>query len=297
MVMEVLNKKFGFNYFLLFFLLISSIIISCEKEAQVKIPETAPKPVLVCFISPEDSLITVNLTNSVPLYTSNSTKYPFYITNATITISDGVLSKNIPFVQDTIGYQLSTKDFPIKAGLTYQLDVKIQDGRVLSAKTTVPITDFPSFDFSIKRNLIDSNEYVVNYEFIYDLSWSDIPSTANYYRGVIYNLYSDSTLLGDTIAQTLNELFESDLGKDGATIKITGQDNFYYFPGTSTPNSSSNYIAYLMLCNKEYFEYHKDLYTNNDVNPFSEAKLNFSNIQGGIGCFSAYRLARKRFYF
>jgi len=296
MVMEILRKKTMIRNQLLviIFLLMIGIFYACEKEANVKIPETEPKPVLVCFISPEDSLISVSLTNSIPLYTGNANNYPYEIKNATITISNGNLSKNIPWFKDSIGYQLSTSLFPIIAGETYTLEVEIPDGRKLNTKTKVPNESFPQFDFTIDKSLIDSNEFGVNYEFIYTLSWNDMPAVANYYRSVIYNLYNDSSLGVDTIAQPFNELFESDQGKDGGTIKITGQGTIYYVPG-STPLNSSNYIAYLMLCNKEYFEYHKDLYSNFGDNPFSEAKINYSNIEGGIGCFSAYRLAKKRF--
>jgi hypothetical protein len=276
------------------FLLIALIFYSCEKEANVKIPETEPKPVLVCFISPEDSLISVSLTNSIPLYTKNSVKYPYEINNATITISNGSKSVKIPWYKDSIGYQISTTLFPIYPGETYSLEVNIPDGRKLSAKTKVPANVFPQFNFTLTKNLIDSNEYSVNYNFIYELSWNDIPSEANYYRGIIYNLYSDSTLAPDTVAQPLNELFESDQGKDGGLIKINGQGNLFYVPG-ATPISSTNYIAYLMLCNKDYYDYHKDLFNNNDTNPFAESKINFSNIEGGIGCFSAYRMSKKRF--
>ena len=249
----------------------------------------------MCFISPEDSLIRVKLTNSIPLYTDNSKKYPYEINDAEITISNGINSHKIPLFRDTIGYQLSTRVFPINAGVTYTLEVKIPDGRYLTAKTTVPKDNFPSFNFEIEKTLFDSSEFGVEYDLLYELSWNDIPSATNFYRGVIYNLYSDSVLGIDTIATPFNELFESDEGKDGGIILIKGQSKLFYIPGSSTPINSSNYIAYLMLCNKEYFDYHKDLYTNNDVNPFAESKLNFSNIEGGIGCFSAYRLAKKRF--
>ncbi len=296
MVMEILRKKTMIRNQLLviIFLLMIGIFYACEKEANVKIPETEPKPVLVCFISPEDSLIRVSLTNSIPLYTSNANNYPYEINNAIITISNGNLSKKIPWFKDSIGYQLSTSLFPIIAGETYSIEVEIPDGRKLNAKTKVPNESFPLFDFTIDKNLIDSNEFGVNYEFIYTLSWTDLPAVTNYYRAVIYNLTSDTNLGVDKSAQPLNEIFESDQGKDGETIKITGQGSIFYDPG-STPFSDSNYIAYLIMSNKEYFEYHKDLYYNNDGNPFSEAKINFSNIEGGIGCFSAYRMVKKRF--
>lgn len=297
MVMEILNKQYYLQRSKLFISLFTLMVMinSCRKEATVDLPETAPKPVLVCFISPEDSLIRVKLTNSVPLYTDNSKKYPYEITNAIITISDGSITKNIPLFQDTIGYQLSTTAFTIKPGSSYTLEVKIPDGRALKATTTVPAENFPPFNFSIEKNLVDSNEFGVNYEFIYELSWTDVPAVSNFYRSVIYNLFSDSVLGSDTTALAFNELFESDMGKDGSVIKITGQSNLFYVPGSSIPINSSNYIAYLMLCNKDYFDYHKDLYSFSDLNPFSESKLNFSNVEGGIGCFGAYRLVKKRF--
>lgn len=293
MVMEILKHL---STKLIFALLLSLLLFSgCRKEATVKIPETEPKPVLVCFISPEDSLIRVKLTNSITLYTDNSKKYPYYITNAEVTLSHGSFSKNIPLIQDTLGYQLHTSLFPIKPGETYTLTVKIPDGRTLTATTTVPKEDFPMLNFSIEKKLLDSNEYAITYEYNYTMSWNDIPSSANYYRSVIYSLYTDSALSGDTTAQQINEAFDSDAGKDGSVFKIAGTGNVYYFQGSPGPISGSNYIAYLMLCNKEYFEYHKDLYTFSDINPFSESRINYSNIEGGIGCFSAYRLSKKRF--
>jgi hypothetical protein len=268
---------------------------NCRKEAKVKIPETEPKPVLVCFISPEDSLIRVTLTNSIPLYTSNSNKFPYEINNATITISDGSTSKIIPWYKDSIGYQLSTKFFPILAGIKYSLNADIPDGRKLKASTQVPINSFPNFEYTYSKNTIDSNEFGVSYEINYKLSWNDFAGETNFYRGIIYNLYSDSTVSKDSIAQLVNEVFESDKDRDGSTIKLAGTSSFYIDKMAPIPMNSSSNIAYLILCNKEYFEYHKDLYTNNDVNPFSESKINFSNIEGGIGCFSAYRVSKKRF--
>lgn len=297
--MEILNKKSVLLKQIASVIFLTAIglamLPSCRKEASVKIPETVPKAVLVSFISPEDNFITVKLTNSIPLYSTHSNAYPFEIKNATITISNGSLSKTIPWYKDSVGYRLSTGLFPVNAGATYTIDVKIPDGRILKAKTTVPAQQFPQFNFSLEKNLIDSNEYSVSYEFIYELSWNDIPGSANFYRSVIYNLYSDSSMGTDTTAQIINEIFENDEGKDGAKIKLNGQSYFYYVPGTNPPLNNSNYVAYMILCNKAYYDYHKDLYINNDVNPFSEAKINFTNIEGGIGCFSAYRLAKIHF--
>jgi hypothetical protein len=295
MVMEILKKLAPQNNYLLCLAAALILLSACEKEANVKIPEVEPKPVLTCFISPEDSLIRVSLTNSIPLYTESSNKYPYEIKNAIITIKSATASYIIPWYKDSVGYQLSTKLFPIEAGKLYSLEVSIPDGRFLTATTKVPASSFPNFDFSIVKNLLDSNEFGVSYEFVYKLNWQDISGEENFYRSVIYNLYTDSMSSADTLAQIINEQFESDKGKDGGNLVAQGIGSLYYNPGSPIPNNFNNYIAYLIMCNKEYFDYHKDLYQNNDVNPFSEAKINYSNIEGGIGCFSAYRMTKKRF--
>jgi hypothetical protein len=53
--------------------------------------------------------------------------------------------------------------------------------------------------------------------------------------------------------------------------------------------------AFLISGNEDYINYHKDLQRFQDLNPFSEPTINFSNIKGGIGCFGAYLIDRKRF--
>lgn len=277
-------------------LLISILILSCEKEATVKLPDTKPKPVLVCFISPEDPYIRVRLTNSIPLYNSAAGNYPYEIKDAEVVISNGSTSTTIPWYKDSVGYLISTNQFVVKPGETYEINVKIPDGRMLSATTQVPAEAFPMLDFSLEKKMLDSSEFGVNYEITYTLKWKDIVGVKNYYRGLIYNLYHDSLTTADTTLQLLNELFETDEGRDGKDLQLIGNGFLSFTQGGTPPMFGSNdYIAYLMSANKAYYLYHKDLYNDQGDSPFSEAKINYSNIEGGIGCFGAYRLAKKRF--
>jgi hypothetical protein len=298
MVMEILNKinykgNAGVYFALCFFL--GLILLSCEKEANVDIPKTEPKPVLVCFLSPEDSFITVRLTNSIPLYTGVSNQYPLEIKNAELRLSDGSSSIIIPWYKDSVGYRVSTSLFPIISGKTYTLEVSIPDGRRLKATTTVPNKNFPEVVISVAREMTDSSEFGVFYDLTYELSWLDPSGEDDFYRTLLTNLVVDTFVSADTSSQLMLELIESDKDKDNSTFKVFGNSKLFYEPGTNNPLGDNVNLAYLILSNEEYYLYHKDLYESNDRNPFSEAKINFSNIEGGIGCFAAYRMKRKRF--
>lgn len=296
--MEILRKinnrgNAGVYFALCFFL--GLILLSCEKEANVDLPKTEPKPVLVCFLSPEDSFITVRLTNSVPLYTGVSNQYPLEIRNAELRLSDGASSIIVPWFKDSVGYRVSTSLFPIFPGRTYTLEVSIPDGRKLKASTTVPNNNFPDANITVTRQMTDSNEFMVSYDLAYELSWIDHSGEGDFYRTILANLVVDTFISVDTSAQVLLELFESDKGRDNSSFKVFGKAFSYYTPGTTNPFGNNVNLAYMILSNEEYYLYHKDLYESNDQNPFSEAKINFSNIEGGIGCFAAYRMKRKRF--
>jgi len=299
MVMEILTR-YQSSVLLMLQKILAAIVIclyftACTKDATVKLPDTAPKPVLVCFVSPEDPFIRVKLTNSVPLYSSSTKNYPFDIKDAEVMISNGITSAQVPWYKDSVGYLLSTSLFSIKPGTSYTLQVKIPDGRVLSAVTTVPVEDFPAIDFSLIRQTVDSGDFGISFSFDYTMKWKDVAGSKNYYRGVIYNLYADSSLGADTTVQQSTEFFETDEGRDGGEIRLNGQGYLFYSPSSPIPAIGSNFIGYLMLGNRDYYLYHKDLFLDMGDNPFSEAKINFSNIAGGIGCFGAYRMAKKRF--
>ena len=278
---------------ILVFISVLFVFTQCTKEASVKLPESDPKPVLVCFISPDDSLIKVNLTNSIPLYTGNTKTYPKIINNATISISNGNSSAVIPWINDSLGYRLSTKQFAIVSGTTYQLDITIPDGRKLSATTKVPSTSFPSLNSKRNKIQLDSNEFNVSYQVDYEFNWQDNPGEGNYYRIVYYTLIYDSNLYRDTVAEAMVDQFENDQGKDGSKMMFKASSFEIYQTGNPMPLSVSQPI-YFIICNKDYFDYHRDLSINNDDNPFSEAKINYTNIVGGIGCFGAYGLVKKR---
>ena len=280
-----------------FLTLVSTLtFISCERDANVKLPDTAPKPVLVCFISPQDSIIKVMLTNSRQIYTTQKGNYPYIIKNADVKISINGTSATIPFINDSLGYQLSTKFFSIKEGEKYFLEVNIPDGRKLSSNTQVPAKKPSEIKYKSIRTLYDSSEFFIDLSYDKEISWNDIPGEKNTYRALVYILRITKNS-NDTTALQYAEFYKTDEIGDGSILTISSQ----IYAGYSTDTLSGDFptfvgtIAFLIVGNDDYIKYHKDL-TRNVVesNPFSEPTINFSNIKGGIGCFGAYLMDRKR---
>jgi hypothetical protein len=284
------------NILILFFIIVISLtFVSCERDATVELPDTEPKPVLVCFISPQDSMIRVTLTNSRPIYSSQKSNFPYIIKNAEVKISSNGTSATIPFISDSLGYQLATNFFALKEGEKYFLDVTIPDGRKLSASTQVPVKKPNEVKYKLTRTVNDSNEYFVDLKYNVEISWEDIIGEKNTYRTIIYSLNTTKNST-DTSTFLISEEYKSDDLGDGLTIKT----NTEIFAGYSTDSVSGNVpvqvgtLIYLVNGNDDYIKYHKDLSRFQEMNPFSEPTINFSNIKGGIGCFGAYLMDKKR---
>jgi hypothetical protein len=249
----------------------------------------------VCFISPQDSLIRVTLTNSRPIYSTQKSNFPYIIKNAEVKISINGASATVPFINDSAGYQLNTKFFPIKEGEKYSLEVSIPDGRKLSSETIVPSKKPEDVNFKITRTVNDSNLYFIDVKYDVEISWKDIIGEKNTYRSLVYSFTATKNST-DTNTFLVSEEYKSDELGDGLTIKVNSEN----FAGYSTDSLSSDIptyagtMAYLIVGNDDYTKYHKDLSRFQDMNPFSEPTINFSNIQNGIGCFGAYLIDKKR---
>ncbi len=264
----------------------------CRKDATVKIPATPPKPVVVGFLSPQDSLITIKVTNSVPLYREESSGNTFEIRDAIVEISNGSSSIRLPYLQDSIGYQVSASQFPIQQGSDYRLKVILPDGRLITSQTKVPNRSITDFELRTEKNLKDSSQFGVQHDLVFNYSWTDPQEEENYYRLLVYSMEFDSIYNPDTTAVIFIDEFMVDGSSNGK--KMTATYSLPVFSESVIGMKEKDYLVFLIQCNKDYYLYHKDLANFDDLNPFSERRINFSNISAGIGCFGAYYSLLKR---
>lgn len=263
------------------------ICASCEKVVtDVDIPDTPSKLVVFAFISPEDTLISIKVGQSAPVYGERISTRD--ISNATVVMSSGGTSVTAIQNMGFNGYTIPVSALPIVAGGTYRLDVSTPDGRRVAATCTVPtapvVIDAAEY---LKRSSPDnfgSNEYRLL------CKWADQPGVKNYYR-LDVNMVGAFVSDNDTIFRysEMQKGVTDDTGADGQQLSLLfDQVDFY--------DNSDNYaLEYtLLVTDKGYYDYHESRFRYIGDDPFSEPVIVKSNIEGGLGCFGAYIKTVKR---
>lgn len=264
------------------------ILASCEKEVtDVKIPGGKPKLVLGCFLSAEDSLITVSLTKSAPIFTQKSTSSSNFVDKASVTISDGLNSVIIPD-KGYGNYQLNSKLFPILEGKEYTVSASAAGYDKVSGKCN-SIPNFISYASAIATGTFNSNNNSIA------VTWQDVPNQKNYYFIDVYaRLVNDSITLNDSIHRYISYSTSTtykDDGKDGQKIETiikldkTYLEKNYKFKG---------YLIRVLNMDYNYYMYSESLdnYNHNPSNPFSEPSFVYTNIDNGLGVVGGYSLYR-----
>lgn len=261
-------------------------LTGCTKTVtNIKLPSSDPKLVVGCFISPQDTMITVTLTRSNPVFGSNQGNANETVPDASVVISNSTSSSSIPFNNMNMKYQLSTNTFPITAGQTYSLTISTPKGENVSASCTVP----PSTIASITVDCIDTAAAISQKKL--NVKWNDIPNETNYYRAIASLVEPDTATGHDKHYSIYDEYsLKNDVGKDGKEFisKMTG----YYYPNAT--QSKLYYHIYVMNVDIEYYKYQHSLDNYTYQDPFSEPSPLYTNIKGGLGIFAAYQKIYKK---
>ncbi|MBD2699719.1 DUF4249 domain-containing protein [Spirosoma sp. BT702] len=299
----------------LIYIALIGLIASCDSLRQEVEPkgltQQSEKLVVSCFISPQDTVLTVLLSRSSPvLGPSNEFAYVY---GATVTLSDGVKTVTLRDSTPKIGfggsklfYRIRASELPIVAGKTYTLKASAFGVSEVTATCTVPVP------VALEQVLIDSalntdfSDGRKNYSV--RLRWRDAAGQANFYRIAGNNEYPqrftfrpspnapprDTLVLYTSSWYFDNGYLLTDLGRDGQEMiseraRLASTSTFNNGVWTYTA-PSGKLEAYLLNVDENYYRYHDAIERQNQVrdNPFAEPVLISSNIQGGFGCFGAY---------
>lgn len=263
------------------------LVSSCETEAKnVKLPGYNQKLVITSFISPSDrvSEITADVTKKV--YGDLTDKEP--AGNLTAFISDG----NHEIIADTTGtgFRFTMNDMKIEEGKTYTLRVVNDNNREVRASCTVPF----SRDFNIKVDTFTQTRTYDGdnaYKFLNaEIRIKDVQGEANYFRLFCLQKTYGVPFWDPDLPSRLTDLNDNifnDRGKDGEIIflKTLEVNNF------SLTADSVVLKIYLYNTDKNYHDFHKSfLNYSGGKDPFTENSPVYSNIEGGLGIFSAYTI-------
>lgn len=285
----------------------SFVIAGCQSLVQdvpdSKIAQEPQKPVIVSFISPQDSLLAVSIKLTQTVLGTQQTNSQV-VQNAVVTLAEGNRFIALPFVQGSDGiYAAPARNFPVQAGKTYKLTVLMPSGPTLTSSATVPA------DVPIQEITLDSlaNSLNPNERYYLQIRWQD-PLGSNYYRIQGYQSYTttaptSATNQAPTITtSSINfpgqrgRYLLTDQNEDGS--RFTSARGFYqktavraYINNKPVIGPAGNLFISLLNTDKAYYDYHEALkrYDNSEGNPFAEPVLLPGNIQGGgLGCFAAY---------
>ncbi|MDD3875677.1 MAG: DUF4249 domain-containing protein [Bacteroidales bacterium] len=268
---------------------ILSFLFSCEKTVtDIELPQQEPKLVVNAYISPEDTIIQVNVSLSHPIfkpydYNDNNQS----VENATVKISSNGNELIIPYNFTDYAYISSTSNFPIVEGQTYRLDVSTPDGKSVNASCTVP-----KKNSSIQHLSTDTvNDEWGGKMLRIKIKFFDLQGVGNFYRvgGALdyVDLYGSIT---DTFSSGLspkyNLEFFTDATNDGEDI--LSELNYWTYDESEWMHFTRLRI-FLLSVDSHYYNFHKSLSNYQGDSPFSEPTIIYSNIEGGMGAFAAYR--------
>jgi hypothetical protein len=260
------------------------LFLSCTKEANVKLPETKPLPVIYSYICPTDSVIRLKLMSSSPLYSSNEINILTAVSDGDVKISNAQGTAQLIFNQNTGYYELKTNSYPIVPGQIYKMTVTTINGDVATAETQVPLTTVPITTVTVET--IPENNQTSD---LIKVTFTDEPGTVNYYRIAALHAFA-YTFQTDTSAEDtrINELY-SDINHDGENSSLAGR---FYLRNDATAYYSEYYDVFLYNCSESYYNFYKSLKNYSGVGisfpPPAEPTLIYSNVKGGFGCFGAY---------
>ncbi|TDE18674.1 DUF4249 domain-containing protein [Dyadobacter psychrotolerans] len=298
------------------------MLSACESlvtvVSQDKLPDTEAKLVVQAFLNPQAARTTVIVTESAPLF-GTSPDRGNVIKNAIVKLSDGTKEVTLSFDSAGASYGIDKARFAIVAGKTYSLSVS--DGqRSIQATCVVPAKQVIVKSFVIDT-IFSNNGFLIDTSLTVKMSWQDIAGEANYYRLRAYLELEYTHGEGNSV-ETFRERrvrnrfnvdwdrtigrndYQSDANLDGAIL--TSPLGTFELPETITydfgtgkkfvvrPKNKIVSITFdLYNADEAYFKYHRSLQLRNNENPFSEPSLIFTNINGGLGCFSAYNIGTR----
>lgn len=263
-------------------LLLILAITACRKEVKLKLPEASSKPVVFAYISPDDTIIKVKVTRSMPLFEPfNETNFEPY-PNAKVWLSGSHKEVQLTFNSATGQYEIKRTDFAIQYGMKYKLKVSLQNGQTAEAETMVPLKTVKITKASFAYQTMSTGTLVNVF-----VSYEDDPATFNRYCIHVNNIDTvgaDTTFNGMDFRE-FSILPEVQGGEQ--QLKLSLYDSI-------SVKRAIGFDCYLLNCSQEYASFYTSISSYSGGNPFSEPMPIYSNVLNGYGVFAAYTVDKKR---
>ena len=273
-------------------LIIIALNYGCETDANVVVPAVERKLVVGGFLSPEENEHQISLTQTDPLFSTDS---PISLANVKLTISSDSInySPTFDFISGT--FQFNNNQFKIENDKNYHIKIVTEEGKIVESDMRTLSNQMPLVtDLKLTVDTIYTDWIYPEIQYSLKITWNDLVGEQNYYRIIANRLLKDFDT-NDTIIEPLsyyNEyVLKDDKGKDGQVFSA----NFNYKESGAT-NSPIGFEIILMKVDVNYYNYHKTLNNYSSGDPFAEPVILFSNIQNGLGVFCNFQTEKRRVF-
>ena len=273
-------------------LIIIALNYGCETDANVVVPAVERKLVVGGFLSPEENEHQISLTQTDPLFSTDS---PISLANVKLTISSDSSSYSPSYDFNSGTFQFNNNQFKIENDKNYHIKIVTEEGKIVESDMRTLSNQMPLVtDLKLTVDTIYTDWIYPEIQYSLKITWNDLVGEQNYYRIIANRLLKDFDT-NDTIIEPLsyyNEyVLKDDKGKDGQVFSA----NFNYKESGAT-NSPIGFEIILMKVDVNYYNYHKTLNNYSSGDPFAEPVILFSNIQNGLGVFCNFQTEKRRVF-
>jgi hypothetical protein len=262
------------------------LIVGCEKDITVDLPEPEEQIVVDGYISPGlPPLVLISRTAPFFAPLDSAALLQYTVRNALVTVSDGSVTDTLFAPSTSIGYLYTSTTMFGQVGKTYTLNIKLSDGRSLSAVTSIPQP--VSLD-SLWFRLIPEND---------SLGWAwaritDPIQPGNCYRWFAKRIGKDNDFIAP-LGSVSEDKFFNGLSFDFAARRgrlpnsLAEDDNndergFFKTGDTIV-------VKFCSITEPSYrFWRSAETQASSNGNPFGAPSALKSNISGGIGIWEGY---------
>lgn len=258
------------------------LFASCIKEVD-GLSDTPEELVLQCYISPSDTVISAVLSRATSFAVTEIQYSELFVKDAIITISNGVLEKQLNFNPKKNFYDFKVSDdFKIEKGKKYSIKAIAKNGKILTSSCTVPVNTFSANEIQIEKSFRGSDFIDIRLKWLGNKDDFYVLRPYFYYSGIRFKDLPTSHTV-----QFIN----------GASVvgdKVTSN----YFTNDLVNNLRKN-VVFLYVTDENFYTYLKSIESNsnNQDDPFAQPVNAKYNVNGGFGCFGAYNVTRIDFEF
>ena len=251
------------------------VINACKTElTEIEIPYEN-RLVVVSFISPQDTILSVRVTNTQPI-SGQTDNRNILVENAKVQISNGPKTVLLKYDKDGY-YRIIAKELPINIGTVCTLKVSVPNGLSTEGTCTIPTQIIKSED------IITEVSAVSNGQVEFRVKWKDFPNQVNYY-GIRGAYETESPKCNYNLPYLI-----TDKSNDGQLL-VWGGNSAIICVGNGNPN----FIVILSSYDSNGSQFFSTSSEQKSVSgvPFTDPVLVYSNMKGAYGVFSAYNQTR-----